>query len=77
MKTVTASSLRGDIYRLLDSVVETGEPLVVKRKGQQLRVSREDQPSKLSRLVKHECIVGDPEDLVHVDWSGEWRNDLP
>jgi hypothetical protein len=27
---------------------------------------------KLSALKKREYIVGDPEDFVHWDWSGEW-----
>jgi hypothetical protein len=33
--------------------------------------------SKLARLVKHDCLVGDPESIVHIDWSGEWQHDLP
>jgi hypothetical protein len=24
-------------------------------------------------LPKRDLIVGDPEDLVHIDWSSEWR----
>jgi hypothetical protein len=33
-----------------------------------------DAPSNLDRLVPHPgSIVGDPEDLVHIDWSGEWH----
>lgn len=26
---------------------------------------------KLSRLIPHDCIIGDPEDLVHMDWLAE------
>jgi len=76
MTTVTASALRSNIYKLLDSVAETGQPLLVKRKGRSIKIVCEEKVSKLSRLVKHECLVGDPEELVHLDWSGEWRNDL-
>lgn len=33
--------------------------------------------NKLANLTPHpDCIVGDPEDLVHIDWSSEWKNDL-
>lgn len=33
-------------------------------------------PSRLDRLVKRSCIVGDPEQLVHMDWSCEWNHDV-
>jgi len=28
---------------------------------------------KLSKLEERDCIVGDPEDLVHFDWAKEWK----
>lgn len=74
---VTASQLRSNIYRLLDQVAATGTPLHVERKGRRLQIACADAPSRLSGLVRHECITGDPEALVHSDWSAEWRHDLP
>ncbi len=72
--TVTASELRQNIYRLLDRVLETGEPLEIERKGRRLRVIADDQPSRVAALRPHpDAVVGDPDDLVHVDWTGEWR----
>ena len=71
--TVTVSQLRGNIYRLLDQVSETGEPLVIRRRGHDLKILPMRPGSKFDRLVKHDCIVGDPESLVHTDWSSEWR----
>jgi antitoxin (DNA-binding transcriptional repressor) of toxin-antitoxin stability system len=38
MKEVTLTELRRNIFRLVDEVLETGEPIVVKRKGQRLLV---------------------------------------
>ena len=71
---VTASELRQNIYKLLDRVLESGEPLEIERNGRRLRVVPLDAPPKLDRLAEHPgYIVGDPEELVHVDWSGEWR----
>jgi hypothetical protein len=29
-------------------------------------------PDKLSRLKKRDYIVGDSDDIVHMDWSSEW-----
>ena len=71
--TVTASVLRKDIYHLLDQVLETGKPLEVKRKSGTVKIVAEQHLAKLARLKKHDCIQGDPEELVHSDWSGEWN----
>lgn len=72
--SVSASELRQNVYRLLDEVLETGVPLEVERHGRRVRLVPDEMPSKLARLAPHPgYIVGDPEDLVHMDWSGEWR----
>ncbi len=71
--TVTASVLRKNIYQLLDKVLATGKPLEVKRKSGTVKIIAEHTPSKMERLKKHSCIQGDPEALVHSDWSGEWK----
>lgn len=71
---ISASKLRSDIYRLLDEVLETGQTLEIERKGRVLEISPKELGSRLDRLPRQEgFIVGDPEDLVAVDWSGEWR----
>lgn len=71
---VTASELRQNVYRLLDEVLASGVPLEVERGGRRLRIVPVDAPAKLSRLSAHPgTIIGDPEDLVQLDWSGEWR----
>ena len=36
-------------------------------------ISAAETPSKLQNLKRRDCIVGDPEDLVHLDWSNGWR----
>ena len=70
---MTASELRQDIYRLLDKVLETGVPLEIERKGKKLRIVPDSPGKRLDNLKKRDCIVGDPEDFVHMDWSAEWR----
>jgi hypothetical protein len=73
---VTASQLRQDIYRLIDQVLETGEPLEVERKGRRLRLIPEEPVSRLERIGGNpKAIVGDPEDLVSIDWSASWDAD--
>ena len=69
---VTASKLRENIYNILDQALETGVPVEVERKGRILKIVPQHKPSKLDKLKKRDCIVGDPESIVHMDWLNEW-----
>lgn len=72
--SITASTLRQNIYRLLDQVLETGQSLEIERKGQRLRISPVEPVGKLERIqARPGYLKADPEELVHLDWSGEWR----
>lgn len=70
---LTASKLRENIYRILDQVLETGVPVEVRRKGRTVRIVPGDPVSKLERLKPREYLLDDPESIVHLDWSSEWR----
>ncbi len=76
---MTASQLRQNIYRILDEVIETGRPVEIERKGKLVRIEPDRQDkSILETLTPHPgTIVGDAEDLVHMDWSPEWTTGLP
>jgi hypothetical protein len=41
MKEVTLTELRRDIFRLVDETLETGEPIIVKRRGQRILIGPE------------------------------------
>ena len=74
--TITASKLRENIYRLLDQVLETGVPIEIERKGRRLRIVPLDGPSKFDNLVERpEALLCDPDELVSIDWSAEWRGE--
>ena len=71
---INTSQLRANIYKLLDRVLETGIPLKIERKGRTLTILPDEPPSRLSRLQRRDTFIkGDPADLVHMDWSGEWK----
>jgi hypothetical protein len=71
---VTASRLRADIYRILDRVIETGVPAEIERKGRVLRIVADSASSRLDRLqARPGYIKGDPDKLIHLDWSASWR----
>jgi prevent-host-death family protein len=71
---LTASRLRQDIYQVLDKVLDTGEPVEIVRRGRRLRIIAVTEPAAMDTLPERpDFIVGDPEDLVQLDWSGEWQ----
>lgn len=73
-KPYSVSKLRSNLYQVLDQVLETGEPAVVKRHGRTVRLVPDAPQDKLANLEPHpDYLKGDPDDIVHMDWSGEWR----
>ena len=70
---IKASALRENIYRLLDEVLETGVPIEIERRGKLLKISAAERPSRLDNLRPRPYLLTDPEELVHLDWSEEWR----
>jgi len=70
---LTASKLREDIYRILDRVLETGIPVEVRRKGKTLRIEAVEPRSRMARLKRRPYLSEDPEEIIHLDWSKEWR----
>ena len=65
----SAVEFRKNVCAVLDQVIETASPVEIRRKGQVLRIVLDKPYSKLSRLKKRDCIIGDPEELVHLDWT--------
>jgi hypothetical protein len=70
---MTASKVRENIYRILDEIIESGRPVEIKRKGRILKIVSEEPVKKTSRLIQRNIIRGRAEDLVHIDWSNEWK----
>jgi antitoxin (DNA-binding transcriptional repressor) of toxin-antitoxin stability system len=71
--TIKASALRENIYRILDEVLETGVPVEIERRGKILRIAPAETRSKLDNLRPRPYLLTDPEELVHLDWSEDWR----
>jgi hypothetical protein len=77
-KRLTASKLRENVYHILDQVLETGTPVEIERRGKRLRIAPAEgaatrTQSRLARLKTRPYLRCDPEVLVHIDWSREWR----
>jgi antitoxin (DNA-binding transcriptional repressor) of toxin-antitoxin stability system len=54
MKTVTLTELRKNLFRLVDEVLETGEPLVIDRKGGRLVIKGEPRPTAEEEAARAE-----------------------
>jgi hypothetical protein len=79
---VSLTELRQKLFKLADHVVDTGEPLIVERRGVRLRLVR-DMPrnlkgGRLSRLKRQELVIGPPLDPHEspAEWSGEPLADM-
>ena len=70
---LSLTKVRADLYKIVDRVLETGTPVEIERRGKRVRIVPVTPKSKLDNLIKHPgTLVGDPEDVVHMDWSNEW-----
>ncbi len=75
---ISLNRFRSDTEQLLEKIIKTGMPLEIEYKGKKFIITAAERRDKLANLEPHpECISGDPEDIVHIDWSGEWKHDLP
>lgn len=72
----TATTLRKEIYSVLDSILETGIPIEIERKGKRLRIIPEERVGRLERLETHKIIVGDSDELPDLHWDNVWNDGI-
>ena len=78
MKTITITELRGNIYKLLDEILNTGIPIEINKGGRKLRIMPVTKVNKLQNLVSRPNVIkGNPDDLVDISWESEMNLDLP
>lgn len=78
MKTVTPTELRGNIYNLLDEILNTGIPIEITKGGKKLRIVPIGKANKLQNLASRPNVIkGNPNDLVDISWEKEINLDLP
>ena len=64
MAAMSLTALRGKLFRVVDEVIRSGIPAEIERKGQRVKIVLQAKKSKLDNLKPHDCIVGDPDDLI-------------
>lgn len=74
----TATELRAHLYEVLDQVARTGQPVSIRRGDVVLQIVR--APRRVKRRgpprVLRDLIVGDPDELVHIEWPWSAGKDL-
>jgi hypothetical protein len=74
---LSATELRGDIYRILDEILASGQPRAVHRKGRMLLIQPAEGPRRrLSELPRREGLCCSPEELIGTSWEREWQPGL-
>ena len=66
MSQISLTTLRQQLFKVVDRVIKTGVPVEISRHGHKLRIVCVDKTSKLARLTPNKAIVGNPEDLVEL-----------
>ena len=78
MKTISVTELRGNIYKILNEVLNTGIPIEINKGGKKLKIMPAEKIDKLQNLVSRPYVIkGDPDDLVDISWEKEVNLDLP
>jgi hypothetical protein len=64
MAPMSLTALRNQLFKVVDGVIKTGIPAEIERNGHKLKIVLEEKKSKLDNLKPHDCIIGNPDDLV-------------
>ena len=71
--SISVTSLRADIYKTFERIAETDEPVLVHHKGALYRITKEREGFNPDAIVtRPNAIVGDPDELVSVDFADAW-----
>ena len=88
METVTLTDFRANLYGMVNQMLRTGEPLLLRRENQiiELRGKVRKNPQEkskvkrdLSKIIPMDCMVKDPDWYISPklsEWSGDIDPDL-
>jgi hypothetical protein len=68
MEQISVTSLRNNIYQIMDNIIKTGIPLEIERRGHTIKISLDDNKKKdrISKLVPHNTLNCDPEEIINL-----------
>lgn len=71
---ITTTQLRQNIFQILDSIIESGQSILVQRKGEFIQLVPTKKKNKLDNLKSRKCTNEPLEAFDHIDWSHEWTS---
>ena len=75
MDKISITTLRNNLYKIIDNIIETGAPLEIDRHGHIIKIILvENKKNKLDNLVKHNAINCEPDELINIK-VGSWQAD--
>ena len=66
MGSISLTALRSNLFKIVDEIIKTGNPVEIERNGHRLKIVLEENRSKLANLKPRDCIVGNPDDLIQI-----------
>lgn len=71
--SISATALRAELYKYLDEIASTGQPLEFVSKGRTFHIYVKKDSNRIDMIQGNpDAVVGDLEDLASTDWSGYW-----
>ncbi|OGG02113.1 hypothetical protein A2W14_02475 [Candidatus Gottesmanbacteria bacterium RBG_16_37_8] len=64
MDSLNLTSLRENLFKIIDKVIISGVPQKLERKGKKLKIVLDEKIDKFDNLVPHKSIIGEPEKLI-------------
>ncbi len=74
MENLTLKTLRQQLFKIVDEIIQTGIPVEIERRGHRLKIILDDPPSKLAKLRPHNAILGDAEQLADLE-TDRWQDE--
>ena len=64
MNSSTATSLRENLFKIIDKVLISGVPHEFNKNGKKLKIVTSGNIDKFKNLIPHKSIVDNPENLI-------------
>tara|TARA_R110000868_G_scaffold394577_1_gene665934 strand:+ start:923 stop:1195 length:273 start_codon:yes stop_codon:yes gene_type:complete len=77
---ISPTALRKNLYQLLDHVLDSGEPIVIQRKGREIIISEKKRKDIYQIMDENKSEIQEPYEILgkekleglDVNWEADW-----
>lgn len=77
---ISPTALRNNLYQLLDHVLDSGEPIVIQRKGREIIISEKKRKDIYQIMDENKSKIQEPYEILgmekleglDVNWEADW-----